>query len=122
MDTDCTVTKPVPLRKRKTHELSQSDDEDETMKAPSPPKTPGKAKDEEPAPSGEASDEETSKPKCEYWEKCYRKDPNHMKEYRHPKRRLSARPKPSKKLDDGETVNVAGGFKLKRLGSDFKCT
>ena len=62
---------------------------------------------------------------CKYWDKCYRKDPNHFKEFRHPadgKPRKSQRAKVKNKMDDGEVKNVAGGFRLKRIGSHFSCT
>lgn len=133
MEVEDSSSKPVPLRRRKTHELSQSDGEEDedvtpqkTLKKSDSKKAKSSEDEEKPGPSGgsNSSDEDTSKPKpkCEYWIKCYRKDPKHLKDYRHPKQRISSRPKPTRKLEDGDIVSVEGGFKLKRIGSDFTCT
>ena len=78
---------------------------------------PSTSKDED-----DDEDEDDVKPKCQFWDKCYRKDPNHLRNFLHPPRRASSRPKPSKKLEDGDEINIEGGFKLKRIGSNFECT
>lgn len=134
---DDTESKPR-LKRNRTHTLSVSDNEDE----PAPPplkklrsrtvsitdvkseKGAGDSKkkqDEDTEASG--SSEDVYIPKCQYWDKCYRKDPNHLKQFRHPgDGRKSTRPKPAKKLVEGEQVSLMGGYRLKRIGSDFTCT
>lgn len=132
-------SKPVPLSRQKTHELSQNEDDDdvEMIDAYTPPplkklRSDDKQEDAKPKIKKEASitaDEALEKQMCKYWEKCFRKDPTHLKTYLHPgdisederKRRLSSRPKPKRKLEDGDEV-TAGGFKLKRIGSDYQCS
>ncbi|KAL3860121.1 hypothetical protein ACJMK2_010286 [Sinanodonta woodiana] len=84
-----------------------------------------------------ADEDNPRKVKCQYWDKCYRKDKTHKSTYIHPGdpedadpgpskpaliRRTSGRIKPEKKIDDGEAVNISGGFKLKRNGSTYQCS
>lgn len=135
MDDETKETKPK-LKRNRTHVISDDEDDDE----PSPPpvkklrsKTVSVTKktgsgdskkdtdDDDAVASG--SSEDVYIPKCQYWDECYRKDPNHRKQYRHPgDGRKSSRPKPAKKLEEGVQVSLTGGYRLKRLGSDFTCT
>ena len=86
----------------------------------------------------------SSRPKCRYWEKCYRKEPTHIKNFRHPPEgganadvdddeeedmdegEMSA--KPLNVLADGETAEVEGGlhgaskYTVKRVGDHYTCT
>lgn len=80
-------------------------------------------KDDDATPSTSKEEETVYIPKCQYWDECYRKDPNHLKQYLHPgDGRKSTRPKPAKKLEEGVQVSLPGGYRLKRTGSDFTCT
>ena len=77
---------------------------------------------DEPGPSSSSEDD---RPDCTYWEKCYRKDPNHLKQFRHPADgppKKKSRPKPDNKIEDGDEKSVAGGYRLKRIGSHYTCT
>lgn len=133
MDDETIETKPK-LKRNRTHAIS--DDEDDE---PSPPpvkklrsrtvsvtKETGSGdskKDEEDDAVASGSSEDVYIPKCQYWDECYRKDPNHLKQYRHPgDGRKSSRPKPAKKLEEGVQVSLTGGYRLKKLGSDYTCT
>jgi hypothetical protein len=65
------------LKKQKTEILNQPTDEDNS-----------------------ASEEEEDIPTCVYGEKCYRKNPQHFKEFRHP--HLDSQGKPKKKAQSKE--------------------
>lgn len=68
---------------------------------------------------------EDDRPDCTYWEKCYRKDPNHLKQFRHPADgppQKKKRAKAENKIEDGEEKSIAGGYRLKRIGSHYTCT
>lgn len=68
---------------------------------------------------------EDDRPDCTYWEKCYRKDPNHLKQFRHPADgppQKKKRPKAENKIEDGEEKSITGGYRLKRIGSHYTCT
>ncbi|KAL5022797.1 hypothetical protein ScPMuIL_001952 [Solemya velum] len=82
------------------------------------------------------------KVKCKYWNKCYRKEANHKKQFLHPgdpvpedenedeeddsglkRTRASTRPKPKNKIEDGDVHLLEGGaYTLKRVGSHYYCT
>lgn len=88
-------------------------------------------KQEKPEPStstdeaGPSSAVDDDRPDCKYWEKCYRKEPNHIKQFRHPADgppKKANRVKPENKIEDGDEKSVAGGFRLKRIGSHYTCT
>lgn len=134
---DETESKPK-LKRRRTHTISVSDDEDDEASPPPPLKkvrsktaSAAEAKDEKGSGDSKKNDDEEASgssedvyiPKCRYWEECYRNDPNHLKQFRHPgDGRKSSRPKPVKKLEEGVQVNLTGGYRLKRMGSDYTCT
>ena len=93
-----------------------------------------------------------SKIKCMYWEKCYRKDPAHLAQYRHPAATVGTKGvltrrasevhessqkgesssnggsktvKPTNSLDDGESVEIGSGvgkYRIKRTGDSYYCT
>ncbi|XP_070574678.1 uncharacterized protein [Ptychodera flava] len=58
----------------------------------------------------------TKKPKCNYWDKCYRKNSTHLKAYLHPDD-----VKPKNKMDDGESVDIEK-YRIKRTGDSYYCT
>lgn len=153
-DADEEVKPKAPLRKRKTHEMSVYDDEAE--KSPEPPTKKAKIEeamdtDDTPAPvkKEKSSEPAVRRVKCQYWNKCYRKDKGHKKLYIHPgdpdekqaakgkapakggkanasegvagRTRTWARPKPLNRMDSVDSVAV-GGFILKRTGSNYECT
>lgn len=136
------------MKKRKTHEISVYDDDNKS------PEPEGKKAKEEPMETEEVSskkekDKEPAKRrvKCQYWDKCYRKDKGHKKLYIHPgdpdekqaakaptkggkataaegiagRTRAWARPKPLNHMDSVDSVDL-GGFTLKRTGSNYECT
>ncbi|XP_077982754.1 uncharacterized protein LOC144437642 [Glandiceps talaboti] len=56
------------------------------------------------------------KPKCNYWDKCYRKNPTHLKAFLHPDD-----VKPKHTMADGDSVDV-DKYSIKRTGDSYYCT
>lgn len=136
-DTDTEIDENEPntskLKRQKTHELSIVDDMDVDDSRPTLKKLRSRTVSMEAKPSASTDEAGPSsspaavddRPDCTYWEKCYRKDPNHLKQFRHPADgppQKKSRAKPENKIEDGEEKSIAGGYRLKRIGSHYTCT
>lgn len=136
-DTDTEIEENEPktskLKRQRTHELSIVDDMDVDDSRPTLKKLRSRTVSMEAKPSASSDDAgpstspaaEDDRPDCTYWEKCYRKDPNHLKQFRHPADgppQKKKRAKAENKIEDGEEKSIAGGYRLKRIGSHYTCT
>ncbi|XP_041376559.1 uncharacterized protein LOC121389029 [Gigantopelta aegis] len=137
--------------KRMAHAMSQSDDEDETDSSPTkkikpdpkatstPEKKPAKNDtDKTTDKSTDDSKGEGSRPrriKCKYWDKCFRKEKQHIKEFCHPDdsdadeaedadslKTRSQSKKPLNEMKPGDTVKFDGGVTIKREDDSYTCS
>ncbi|XP_064610647.1 uncharacterized protein LOC135474904 isoform X2 [Liolophura sinensis] len=141
-------TRKTPLRRQRTHNLSDSEDE-----SPGPamkfknatPTLPNEGKTTPRSPNkGNATAPSLNKgkaPRCKYWPNCYRNDPTHLKTFHHPPVIQDADPgegtsagggqgdadydddddEPAHIMDVGETVDV-GNYRIKRVTDHYYCT
>ena len=108
--------------------LLQTEEEDDST----PAKKAKKADDSDDASA--ATPGKGTRPKCRYWDKCYRKDPAHKKAFRHPGDKGGGKgngdeedmddepapPQPKNVMADGAEVNI-DNHRIKRIGDHYSC-